>query len=61
MIVAETLRRNRKITRTTSADGQQQRELHVVDRLADRLRAVVEDVEIDRRRHLLAEASAAAP
>ena len=33
MIVAETLRRNRKITRTTSTSVRQQRELHVVHRV----------------------------
>ena len=33
--VAETLRRNRKITRTTSATVSTQRELHVVHRFAD--------------------------
>ena len=49
MIVAERLRRNRKITSTTRRDGEQQRELHVVDRLADGHRAVVDDVEADRR------------
>ena len=38
--VAETLRRNRKITSTTSTDRQQQRLLHVVDGLANRCRAV---------------------
>ena len=42
MSVAETLRRNTKITSTTSTERQQQRHLHVVHRGAHRLRAVVE-------------------
>ena len=40
MMVAEAERRNRKITRMTSAMAISQRLLHVVDRLADRDRAV---------------------
>jgi hypothetical protein len=34
--VADTLRRKRKITRTTREMVEEQRELHVVDRVADR-------------------------
>ena len=59
MSVAETLRRNRKITSTTSDDRQHQRELHVVHRFADGLRAVVDDIQLHRGRHLLAERRAA--
>ena len=44
MKVAEAERRNRKITRMTSADGDQQRFLDVGDGLADRDRAVHHDV-----------------
>ena len=54
MMVAETLRRNRKITMMTSADRDRQRFLHVVDRLADRDRAVEQRLHLDRRRHLRA-------
>ncbi len=47
IIVAESVRRNRKITSTTRADRQHQLELHVFDRGADRHRAVGEDVDLD--------------
>ena len=44
MIVAETLRRNRKITIDHQAERQEHGELHVVEGLADGLGAVVQDV-----------------
>ena len=57
MTVAERLRRNRKITSTTRKHGQQQRELHVGDRVADRVRErSYRVVDADRRRQLGAEA-----
>ena len=59
MRVAETLRRNRKITIIDQAIAISQRDLHVVDRVADRDRAVVQDVHLDRRRHLRAVTPAA--
>ena len=52
MIVADTERRNRKITRITSAIAIVERELDVLDRIADRDRSIGEDLQIDRRRHL---------
>ena len=55
MSVAETFRRNRKITSTTSATVSEQRQLDVVNRLADRRRAIVADVERHRGRQLLAD------
>ena len=42
-------------------DGEQQRELDVVDGFANRLRPVVEDIELDRGRHLFAETWEAVP
>ena len=44
--VADTFRRNRKITRITRPMVSTQRELHVADRGADRLRAVEQHVEL---------------
>ena len=55
MSVAEMLRRNRKMTRIDQADGDEQRQLDVVHRLADRRRAIAADVERHRRRQLLAD------
>ena len=54
MMVAETLRRNRKITMMTSAIAIRQRFLHVDDRRADGERAVEQGLHLDRRRHLRA-------
>ena len=54
-MVAEMFRRNRKMTRTTSADRRQQRQLDVAHRFADRSGAIAADVERDRGRQLLAE------
>ena len=47
MIVAGMLRRNRKMTSTTSATASDQFELHVVDRGADRGGAVRQHGDID--------------
>ena len=55
MMVAVAERRNRKITRMTSANGDRQRFLHVGDRIADRDRAVEQRLHADRRRNLRAE------
>ena len=51
MSVAQKLRRNTKITATTRAIVKQQGELHVLDRGADRLRAVAQDLDLDGGRH----------
>ncbi len=61
MNVADIFRRNRKITMMTSTIAMSQRLLHVDDRVADRDRAVVEQVHVDRRRHLRAERRQTAP
>ena len=45
MSVARQLRRNSSTTRTRAPVGDDERELHILDRGADRLRAVVHDVE----------------
>ena len=55
MTVAQTFRRNTKITMMTSAERQRHGELHVAVRLANRVRAVVEHVHVDARRQLGAE------
>ena len=60
MIVAEMLRRNRKMTRTTRATVEQQRQLDVANRLADRSGAIAADVERDRRPAAVRGRSAAA-
>ncbi len=50
MIVAGTLRRNRNVTSTTSADGEDQLVLHVLDRGADGLGAVAQHGHFEGRR-----------
>ena len=50
MMVAETLRRNRKITITTRADGEHQLELHVAHGGADGIGAVGQDLDVNRFR-----------
>ena len=55
IMVAETVRRNRKITSMTSLMAMTQRLLHVDHGVADRDRAVVQDLHPDRGRNLGAE------
>ena len=57
MSVADTLRRNRKITSTTRHERQHERELHVVHRLANRRRAVVHQLHLDAGRESASAAS----
>ena len=52
MMVAETLRRNRKITGDDQAQREEHGELYVMERLADGIRPVVEYVHVDGRRQL---------
>ena len=59
--VARALRRNTNTTSTTSADAEHQRELDVVHRGADGLRAIERDLDVDRRRDRLRRARAGAP
>ena len=47
--VAHSVRRNRKMTMTTSPTVSMQRELHVLDGGADHLRAVAEHLDVDGR------------
>ena len=56
MMVADTERRNRKITRTTSAIGDQQRLLHVDHRLRIEIERSLSTFHADRRRDLRAQA-----
>ena len=55
MIVADRFRRKMKMTMHHEADGQEQRAFHIRHRLADGLRTVEQDVQLHRRRDLLAE------
>ena len=57
--VAETLRRNRKMTLIDQAQRHQHGELDVVVGFADGVGPVVQDVHVDRRRELRLERSAA--
>ena len=52
MIVAETLRRNKKNHQDDQNDRADQRQLHVVHRFTNRLGAVEENVEFDGLRNL---------
>ncbi len=61
MIVAETFRRNRKITSTTSTAVSSSVNLTSSHRLADRHRPIAPDLQLHRRRQLLLAAAAAAP